>query len=89
MINKKFDWRKETAQEVVQRILTSRRTIAVDEKELEKIVQKVLAENPKAVADYKSGKIGVLGFLIGQTAKLMPEADKVIVKKMLEEGLGK
>jgi aspartyl-tRNA(Asn)/glutamyl-tRNA(Gln) amidotransferase subunit B len=85
MINKKFDWRKETAQEVVQRILTSRRTIAVDEKELEKIVQKVLAENSKAVADYKGGKIGVLGFLIGNIRKIFPnirpeKIEEVIVK---------
>lgn len=33
------------------------------------IVEKVLANNEKAVADYKSGKTNVVGFLVGQCMK--------------------
>ena len=40
-----------------------------DSSALEAIVQGVLAENPKAVADYKGGKQNVLGFLVGQCMK--------------------
>ncbi|MCX8104144.1 MAG: Asp-tRNA(Asn)/Glu-tRNA(Gln) amidotransferase subunit GatB [Candidatus Bipolaricaulota bacterium] len=40
-----------------------------DEQALAEIVAKVLAENPKAVADFKSGKEAVLGFLQGQVMK--------------------
>lgn len=40
-----------------------------DERALAEIVAKVLAENPKAVADFKSGKEAVLGFLQGQVMK--------------------
>jgi aspartyl-tRNA(Asn)/glutamyl-tRNA(Gln) amidotransferase subunit B len=40
-----------------------------DESTLAEIVAKVLAENPRAVADFKSGKEAVLGFLQGQVMK--------------------
>jgi aspartyl-tRNA(Asn)/glutamyl-tRNA(Gln) amidotransferase subunit B len=36
---------------------------------LEKIVDEVLAANPKQVEQYKSGKTAVLGFLVGQAMK--------------------
>ena len=36
---------------------------------LGKIVDDVLANNPKAVADYKGGKTNVAGFLVGQCMK--------------------
>lgn len=40
-----------------------------DESALVEIVMKVLAENPKAVADFKSGKETVISFLQGQVMK--------------------
>ena len=36
---------------------------------IESIVDKVIADNPKAVADYKSGKTNVVGWLMGQVMK--------------------
>ena len=36
---------------------------------LEKIVDDVLAANPKQVEQYKAGKIAVIGFLVGQAMK--------------------
>lgn len=36
---------------------------------IEGIVDKVIADNPKAVADYKSGKTNVVGWLMGQVMK--------------------
>lgn len=41
-------------------------TQITDDSEIEKAVQKVLSENPKACQDYKSGKKQALGFLIGR-----------------------
>ncbi|MGB8891533.1 MAG: hypothetical protein WCC86_05660 [Methanoregula sp.] len=32
-------------------------------------MRQVIAENPKAVEDYKAGKNGALNFLVGQTMK--------------------
>ena len=40
-----------------------------DSSALVAIVEKVLADNPKAVEDYKSGKTNVAGFLVGQCMK--------------------
>ncbi|MFN4218415.1 MAG: Asp-tRNA(Asn)/Glu-tRNA(Gln) amidotransferase subunit GatB [Candidatus Bipolaricaulia bacterium] len=40
-----------------------------DERALAEIVAKILAENPKAVADFKAGKEAALGFLQGQVMK--------------------
>ena len=40
-----------------------------DESVLEKILDEVLAKNPVQVAQYKSGKQQVLGFLVGQVMK--------------------
>ncbi len=37
-----------------------------DESELIKIIEKIISENPKAVEDYKKGKIASLQFLIGK-----------------------
>ena len=40
-----------------------------DEGAIKEIVQKVLSENPKSVADYKAGKDKALGYLVGQAMK--------------------
>lgn len=41
----------------------------IDEDELSDVIQKVLSEQPKAVEDYKAGKVQILGFLMGQVMK--------------------
>lgn len=41
-----------------------------DEGEIDKIVQDVIAANPKAVEDFKNGKTNVVGWLMGQVMKL-------------------
>ncbi len=40
-----------------------------DDSEIEKIVKKVISENPDPVSDYKSGKEAALQFLLGQIMK--------------------
>lgn len=63
-------------------------TASVDNEELKKIISKVLAENEKAVSDYKSGKENVLMFLLGQVMRSFPEKiDAGKVKKQLVETL--
>ena len=41
-----------------------------DSGEIDKIVQDVIASNPKAVEDFKSGKTNVVGWLMGQVMKI-------------------
>lgn len=55
---------------------------------IEKAVEEALAENPKTVEEYHSGKTKVLGFLVGQVMKKMRgKGDPAIVNQMLRDKL--
>ena len=59
-----------------------------DESALTQIVDEVLANNPKSVEDYRSGKEKALSALIGQTMKATKgQANPALVNKMLLERL--
>ncbi len=56
---------------------------------LAKIVDDVIAANPKQVEQYKSGKAAVLGFLVGQVMKASRgQANPASVNQLLKERLG-
>ena len=56
---------------------------------MEKIVDEVLAANPKQVAQYKSGKTAVVGFLVGQVMKASRgQANPATVNQVLKTKLG-
>jgi len=57
-----------------------------DKKEIEKLAQKVVKENKKAVEDYKNGEQKSLNFLIGQVMKL---SDNGQISKLREKFLKK
>ncbi len=50
-------------------------------------VEGVIAANPKAATDYKSGKSGALQFLVGQVMKEAHGANPEAVRKLLEKKL--
>ncbi len=59
-----------------------------DEESLRKVIEEVLSENPKAVEDYRSGKKGVIGFLIGRVMKATkgkahPQKTREILERLL------
>jgi len=57
-----------------------------DTAKIQKLAQKILEKNPRAVADYKSGNKNALNFLIGQVMKLSDKrADYTEAKKALEK----
>ena len=59
-----------------------------DTGEIEKFVAEVLANNEKAVADYKSGKTNILGFLTGQVMKASRgKANPALVQDLLKSKL--
>jgi aspartyl-tRNA(Asn)/glutamyl-tRNA(Gln) amidotransferase subunit B len=59
-----------------------------DEGALGKIIDEVVAANPKQVEQYRSGKTAVLGFLVGQVMKASRgQADPAAVNKLLREKL--
>ncbi len=60
-----------------------------DSSALAGVVDRVLAANPKAVEDYKSGKTSVLGFLVGQCMKESKgQGNPAVMKELLEKALG-
>lgn len=57
--------------------------------ELEKIVKKIVDENPAVVADYKSGKTKLFGFFVGQAMKeTQGKGDPKILQELLKKHLG-
>lgn len=59
-----------------------------DTKEIEKVVEKIIKENKKAVEDFKNGEKSALNFLMGQVMKESGgRADINIVKEILEKRL--
>jgi len=60
-----------------------------DEDAIAKIVDQVLAANPKQVEQYKGGKTAVLGFLVGQVMKATRgQANPALANRLLREKLG-
>jgi aspartyl-tRNA(Asn)/glutamyl-tRNA(Gln) amidotransferase subunit B len=57
-----------------------------DEDALRATVEKVIAENPQSVEDYRNGKEKAIGFLVGQTMKAMKgKANPGMVNQLLKE----
>jgi aspartyl-tRNA(Asn)/glutamyl-tRNA(Gln) amidotransferase subunit B len=61
-----------------------------NEDELRAIAAKVLVDNPKPVADYRGGKVGVIGFLVGQMMKATRgRANPELAQRLIREELDK
>jgi len=61
-----------------------------DESEIEVVIKQVLSENPKAVEDYKKGKLTSFQFLIGKAmAATRGKANPQTLQKVLKDALSK
>ena len=61
-----------------------------DEGAIKEVVEKVIAENPQSVADYKAGKDKAIGFLVGKAMKeTKGKANPQMLNKMFLEELKK
>ena len=59
-----------------------------DPKELEKLIDKVISENPDKVKEYKSGKDKLFGFFVGQAMKISNgKANPQLVNEILKKKL--
>jgi aspartyl-tRNA(Asn)/glutamyl-tRNA(Gln) amidotransferase subunit B len=61
---------------------------AVDESELVSLCEKLLAANPKTIADVQAGKTQAIGALIGQAKKLNPNVDPTRVREICLQLIG-
>ena len=84
MINKKLDVETAVPAELIKDIVASRKIEAIDETELQAIIQEAITSNPKAVEDYKKGKTNAVMFLVGASMrKLKGKASAEKVKELI------
>lgn len=69
LVNKKIDSTKITPNEYIKSLDTKSTSKISDEAVLKPLIEKILADNPRVVADYKNGKQNALGFFIGAVMK--------------------
>ena len=88
IVNQKLNLEILSIEEIITKIKSSQRSYSMSESELSQIVDQVILNNPNPVAEYKSGKLSVLAFLIGQVAKQTKgQADPQLIKELLEKKL--
>ena len=88
IVNKRFDFQNLSPTDFVKRTEEGKTKFDLEEKEIAKIVEEALRQNPKVIEDYKKGKTQVIGFLIGQVQKkALGKADPKTVQKILLEKL--
>ena len=73
IINKKIAINNILPAKMIEEILKSTKKTDLGDDELDKVIEKVLKENPNAVFDYKKGKKTVIMFLIGQVMRQFKE----------------
>jgi len=61
---------------------------AMDESEIEKIIQEIINQNPSIVEQYKGGKTTAIGFFVGQVMKKTwgksnPKTIQILLEKAL------
>ncbi|NJK70770.1 MAG: hypothetical protein HC932_00660 [Thermales bacterium] len=77
-------------QKDIHKIIENKQLIQVsDTNALGEIVNQVIQDNPKVVEEYRSGKVQVIGFLIGQCMKASkgtgnPKVFKVLLSQKLK-----
>lgn len=87
IVNKKVNIDEVLPAKLVEILLMEKEVFS--EEELARTVEEVLAENEKAVADYKKGKQGAVMFLVGQVmARTKGQAEAGKVRERLEKLLG-
>ncbi len=88
IINKKIDTTSLSPEKIITDLSVSTQVATVDEKELQRVVDTVLKDNPKAVEDYKNGKESVIMFLLGQVMRAIgKKVDPQLVKEKLQSSL--
>lgn len=88
IINKKPNIEETVPAQLIELILATVQTKEVDPVELKNAIEQTILNNPKAVEEYKSGKVQIIGFLIGKVRALLPAGSTVTgLKEAIEEVL--
>lgn len=88
MINKKLDINYPEPAGLVKKLIEITETEFVGEDEIKKAISQIISDNVKAVTDFKAGKAPVLGFLVGQTQKVLKgKGNPKVIKDLIEKKL--
>ncbi|MEO1998973.1 MAG: GatB/YqeY domain-containing protein, partial [Planctomycetaceae bacterium] len=72
----------------IQRIIQDQGlAIVSDQAEIQPIIEAILANNTPAVTDFRNGKQGAVGPLIGQAMRQIQGADPQTVRQMLIDAM--
>ncbi len=86
LVNKKFDYLAISPADYLKSQEASSASKITDIAVLKPIIEKLLADNPGVVADYKAGKQNALGFFVGAVMKATSgKADAGVVSKLLSD----
>lgn len=86
ILNKKIDIEEVLPASLIKTIVASTQISGISQEELDTVLGKIVEQNEKVVADYKSGKTNALMFLLGQAMKeLKGKAKADTVKEALEK----
>ncbi|MBU0572073.1 Asp-tRNA(Asn)/Glu-tRNA(Gln) amidotransferase subunit GatB [Patescibacteria group bacterium] len=90
MINQHLDQKYEEPAGLVKNLVDLTKKVYASEKVVAKEVVKIVLQEKKAVQDYKSGKVNVIGFLVGAVQKeLKGKGDPKLTRELLLESLKK
>lgn len=86
IVNKKVDYLKVPPEEYIKSLESKSASKITDDSVLRPIIEKILADNPRVVADYKAGKQNALGFFVGAVMKATSgKADPGNANKLLKD----
>lgn len=86
LVNKKVDYQTVSPEEYLKSLQAESADKITDESVLKPIIEKILADNPSVVADYKAGKQNALGFFVGAVMKATAgKADPAVTNKLLKD----
>jgi len=83
LINRKIDLAEVLPAKLISQIRQTQTATTISASDLEKMIEQVIAENQKAVADYKKGKEQALMYLLGQIKRKLPDADARLIKEAI------
>jgi len=88
IVNKKINIDKVSPEELVHQVQKSANRTYLTSDVMNEMINKILASHPDVIAQYKSGKVGVIMFLVGMVMKeAKGQADPQTVRKVLESQL--
>jgi aspartyl-tRNA(Asn)/glutamyl-tRNA(Gln) amidotransferase subunit B len=86
IVNKKIDTNTISADEIVAKAKAEYSHDDISTEEIQQAAQKVIDAQPKAVADYKAGKVQVMGFLLGMVIReLKKKVDPKLVTSTMQK----